>query len=431
MVSFQEFKRAMTNGRELISMEQGMELLNRNASSLNVVVVSRIKGFLSEAVLRHSLDLLQNRHPLLNCHIVGSLKRMNFKSEGTKKIPLNTIINSKKNFWKAVVNHELQTKIESDKVLVRFTLIKSHPDSNSSCLISTAHHAITDAISSLNLHSETINYCQLQVSEKKILETFSLLEIPSLESLISKNIPKSLGFERPIQKPDTIPFEKYVNHQQRYCRFVQKQLDSELTNQLIKFCKTERVTVHGYICAAMMLALAEELEYKNKYFDFSCRSSVDMRRRINPPVSSEYFAMLVSALTSFHRVTRKQNIWQLAREVTQQIKNRLKTPEIYNVILSYRKGTEYILKHPEKTAFSVFVTNVGKIDITSEFKNFEIEEISYFLPTTIMGNVFGASISTFKGKITFNFLFSRPLIGEGLSQSLVKKTLSYFSLSNN
>ncbi len=52
--------------RELVAIEQGLEILNRCASTFNVVTISRVKGPLSEEILRQALDLIQYRHPRLN-----------------------------------------------------------------------------------------------------------------------------------------------------------------------------------------------------------------------------------------------------------------------------------------------------------------------------------------------------------------------------
>ena len=56
--------------------------------------------------------------------------------------------------------------------------------------------------------------------------------------------------------------------------------------------------------------------------------------KIPQSVSEENIAMLVSALTSFHPVNNETSFWNLAKQVTEQIKGKLKTPEVCNVILS-------------------------------------------------------------------------------------------------
>lgn len=415
----------MTYDRQLISMEQGMELFNRCANSLNMVIVSRIKGFINKEVIREALDLVQNRHPRLNSHIIGSLDNLSFKTEGTEIIPLQIMINNQSEYWQKVVLDELKKKLPVDKVLLRAILLKQDLKSNINYLITTFHHAIIDGISGIYLHSEILTYCQKIVSNNQIPIISKLPALPSLETLIAKVTTKNRETKKSTQQPDTLPFEEYAPHQQRSCGLIHKQLDAYSTNQIIKCCKQKKATVHGAICAALILALAKKIKKVDKDLYFSCRSSVDMRRRVHPPVSQENIAMVISALTSFHSLTNETSFWNLAKEVTQQIQLRLNTSEIYDVILSYQKGAEHLLKNPEKVPYSVFVTNIGQVKIPSNYDKFQLEDISYMLSTTVMGSVFGVAVSTFQEKMTLNFIFAKPLISDETINDLVKNTLSY------
>ncbi len=415
----------MTDERQLISMEQGMELFNRCANSLNVAIVSRIKGYFSKAIIRKALDLVQSRHPRLNSHLIYSLDNLRFKTEGTEKIPLQIIINNQKEYWQKIVVDELNKKIDSHNFLSKVIVVKYEKNTNVNYLITIFHHAIIDAISGTYLHSEILKYCNEIVSNNKIQKVSNLPAVPSLEELIAKVTTENQESPKSTQQVDFLPIEQYAPHKQRSFGLIHKQLDVNKTNKIIEYCKQEKATVHGAICAAMMLALAKKIKSKDKNLYFSCRSSVDMRRRLNPPLSQEHIAMIVSALTSFHSITCETSFWDLAREVTQQIKIRLKTSDIYDVILSYRKGVEHLLQHPEVVPYSVFVTNIGQVKIQSNYDQFQLEEISYMLSTSVMGSVFGVAVSTFQEQMTFNFVFAKPLISDETINFLVNHTLSH------
>lgn len=417
----------MTNERKLIPMEQGMELFNRYANSLNVVIVSQIKGCLREEILRQALDLIQQRHPRLNSHIIDSSEGFRFQSEETSPIPLQIIINFETNCWQKIVVDELNTKIDSDRVLMRTILIKPTENSETNYLITTGNHAIIDAISGIYLHSEILKYCQSIVINNRIPQISELSDIGSLDELIANVATNKPELKRLGKTIDFIKPEQIVPHQQRTCRLIHKQLHNQLTTQIINSCKEKSITVHSAICSAMMLALAGEINKKNQDLYFSCRSSVDMRKRLNPPISDEHIAMMVSALTSFHSLNENTSFWDLAREVSQQIKERLETDEIYNVILNYQKGTEYLLDHPESVPFSIFVTNIGKVTIPFDYEPFEIKEISYALSTTVMGSVFAVAISTFQERMNLNFIFAEPLLNQVTVERLIEKTLIHLN----
>ena len=424
----------MTNDRPLVDLEKALELLQRETNSLHVVVVGKIKGFLDPEVLRRSLLFVQLRHPLLNSHIVGPLDHLMFKTEGTEKIPLEVILNSEPEYWQTIFVNELNTKLENKKVLLRATLIKPTEKSTTNYLITRIHHGVIDGISAVHLYSEILSFCQKIVSENQIPEFEKLGPPPCLEKIIAdytvENNTESLisELELPI---DTLPFEKYVPFKQRTCGLIQKQLNASLTQQLIQRCKSEKVTVQGAICSAMMLALAKYLEPEDKEFYFSCYDAVDMRRRLNYPIGNEQMTFLVSSLVCFHTVNQKMSFWDLAKQSTEEIQAKLKTPEIYHRILAFGEGVNIILENPEKTISSVFVSNIGKVKISSNYGQFELEEISFGASNKMFGSTFTVFVSTFQDQATFNFVYTQPLVSQTVIEKLIKDSMEYLVTSCN
>lgn len=423
----------MTNDRPLVDLEKALELLQRETNSLHVVVVGKIKGFLEPEVLRRSLLFVQLRHPLLNSHIVGPLDHLMFKTEGTEKIPLEVILNSEPEYWQTIFVNELNTKLENKKVLLRATLIKPTEKSTTNYLITRIHHGVIDGISAVHLYSEILSFCQKIVSENQIPEFEKLGPPPCLEKIIAdytvENNTESLisELELPI---DTLPFEKYVPFKQRTCGLIQKQLNASLTQQLIQRCKSEKVTVQGAICSAMMLALAKHLEPEDQEFYFSCLDAVDMRRRLNSPIGNEQMTFLVSSLVCFHTVNQKMSFWDLAKQATEEIQAKLKTPEIYHRILAFGEGVN-IIENPEKTISSVFVSNIGKVKISSNYGQFELEEISFGASNKMFGSTFTVFVSTFQDQATFNFVYTQPLVSQTVIEKLIKDSMEYLVTSCN
>ena len=423
----------MTNDRPLVDLEKALELLQRETNSLHVVVVGKIKGFLDPEVLRRSLLFVQLRHPLLNSHIVGPLDHLMFKTEGMEKIPLEVILNSEPEYWQTIFVNELNTKLENQKVLLRATLIKPTEKSTTNYLITRIHHGVIDGISAVHLYSEILSFCQKIVSENQIPEFEKLGPPPCLEKIIAdytvENNTESLisELELPI---DTLPFEKYVPFKQRTCGLIQKQLNASLTQQLIQRCKSEKVTVQGAICSAMMLALAKHLEPEDQEFYFSCLDAVDMRRRLNSPIGNEQMTFLVSSLVCFHTVNQKMSFWDLAKQATEEIQAKLKTPEIYHRILAFGEGVN-IIENPEKTIYSVLVSNIGRVKILSNYGQFELEEISFGASNKMFGSTFTVFVSTFQDQETFNFVYTQPLVSQTVIEKLIKDSMEYLVTSCN
>ncbi|MDY7021334.1 MAG: alcohol acetyltransferase, partial [Cyanobacteriota bacterium] len=89
----------MNNNRVLSATEQAMELLNRQNGSFNIITIARIKGKISEELLRKALDEVQRIHPLLSCRIIETPNHLEFTTDGTEKIPLFVVYQSQKESW--------------------------------------------------------------------------------------------------------------------------------------------------------------------------------------------------------------------------------------------------------------------------------------------------------------------------------------------
>ena len=190
------------------------------------------------------------------------------------------------------------------------------------------------------------------------------------------------------------------------------------------------MTVQGAICSAMMLALAKYLEPEDKEFYFSCYDAVDMRRRLNSPIGNEQMTFLVSSLVCFHTVNQKMSFWDLAKQSTEEIQAKLKTPEIYHRILAFGEGVN-IIENPEKTIYSVLVSNIGRVKILSNYGQFELEEVSLGASNKMIGSTFAVFASTFQYQATFNFAYTQPLVSQTVIEKLIKDSMEYLVTSCN
>ncbi len=412
-----------------------MEILNRCAGSFNIVTISRVRGGLKEEIVRQALDLIQTRHPRLNSRIVGALDSLCFDC-GAIKIPLRVVSKQSSEQWEEVVLSELNQPIESDKCLIRAVLI-TFPDEKLNYLLTILHHAISDGLSTVQLHSEILTYCQ-KIVDGEIEESLSSLHpLPDIQELMPKSMQvkftaiKSIFFllrftlKLGLHRPETLKFEKYVSPELRRCNMVQRKLNKEITTQLIEFCRKQRTTVQGALCAAMMLAVATEIRSKNQEkLRFSCSSVVDLRKRFKPEVNRENLGILTSAITTLHNLYTNTSFSDLARNVRQQLKVSLESEDIFSIVLMSKKIYESLLSRPNKAPMTVSVTNIGRIDIPSDYGLFKLEEISFVPAQAVFGGVFGAAITTFKGTMILNFMFSEPSISKGKIETLVKDAIS-------
>lgn len=426
----------MQDNRKLAASEQALEIVNRCAKSLHVVTIGRLSGPLTVEVLRSALDLLQKRHPRLNSRIIGSLNNLRFE-DGALKIPLRVVEKADSSQWQEVVLEELNQKIESNQCLIRAVLVHFKLENNISYLIVTLHHAISDGLSSIQLYSEILKYCQKIAANEPIGEVISLSPLPSVEYLLPKSLQGFAGlidgfysllrlkFLHEWHRPKTLGFEKYVSIESRRSNMIHRHLDEELTARVINCCRQEKTTVHAALSAAMLWAVAKHIAAGEKIdVRLSCQSFVSLRQRLQPTIDNENLGMLASFIISFHRLQTNISFWDLARDIRQQIETDLEGTAIFSLMLTLRNIFDFLLSHPNEIPSSVALSNIGKVNIPQVYGLFKLEEISFTTAAAAAGGALVATTLTFAEKMFLNFTFSEPSISQRTMEQLVNNTVA-------
>jgi len=414
----------MNNNRALSVTEQAMELMNRQNGSLNIVTISRIKGEIRKEILRQALDAIQSIHPLLNSRIVGTLDQLEFTNQGTAKIPLCVVSHGINDNWEDVVTEELNKTIDSSQVLLRCVLIDKQSEINTSYLITTVHHAISDGLSCISLQSEILKCYQIIASGNSI-DIDCRPALPPLEELLPKWMKGKKGIDNGkwfllkmklqmlLHKPEKLESEETVPIESRSCGMSHRFLEKELTQKLIELCRQEKTTVQGALCAAMLLTVANKISSnKLRSIKLSCRSYVDLRRRLEPPIQPENMGFLASALSSLHQIKPQMSFWDLSRDITKNIEISLKRKEIFKPLMMFRKLIEYYIDNPDEFPSTIGVTNIGRVNISEVYGDLQIEEISFVGSNAILGKIFTVATATFQEKMLFNFIASKRSLSQ-------------------
>lgn len=426
----------MIDNRKLCAAEQIAEIANRLTSSSNLVIIGQILGPLSEEIVGQALALVQTHHSRLNSRIVGDMDNLRFET-GAKKIPLRVVNKQHEEQWQETVLEELNTQIESSEVLLRAVLVQGQEQSenNTSHLIITIHHAICDGLSSIQLYSEILTYCSKIASGEPVVPVPSLPSFPPIDELLP---PSTKGFRGNINnllfllriifksiwyRPKGLSFEKIVPLELRRTGNIYRQLNAEVTQQLILRCRQEKTTVHGALCAALIFATARKIRAGEKK-SVSCWSAVDLRRHLKPAIGNENLGQLASAITLFHTLGTNTSFWELAREVTQQVEVGIKRSEIFCQVLILRKALDSALTRPDIAPNTVSISNVGRVNISRVYGQFELSEISFTVAQATFGGILFAAVTTFEGKMFLHFPFSEPAISQETMETLVDSVLS-------
>ncbi|MBS9393117.1 MAG: alcohol acetyltransferase [Dolichospermum sp. LBC05a] len=428
----------MAINRKLGQLEETMEILNQRAKTWNVVTISRIRGNIQETVLRQALDIIQYRHPALNSHIINSRNSYYYQSKGTGKLPLQVVNIRESQEWEAIVNAEMNQVIDSSKYLLRVVLVKILNQQNINYLITTTHHAITDGLSSVQLHSEILTYCQ-KITEGKSLPIVTTLEpLPPIEKLLptwTNSFKSKLGrvalllniaLQKYWNQPKALRVEKYVPIPQRRCEIIHRQLSEESTRQFIQQCRQENTTVQSALCAALMLTVSKQLTKNHEdNIRVSCLSYLDLRRRLQPEISQENMTVLAASIMGFYRITNNISFWELARKAKHTLNKKISQGEIIQMIFLAKQLINFSLLFPNQVSATVSVSNVGKVNIPHSYGELELEEISFVGSHALYAGMFIVHAATFQEKMTLNFVFSQPALNRQTIEKLVDNCIDY------
>jgi hypothetical protein len=428
----------MIDNRKLGRLEQVMEKVNRRAKTWNIVTISRIKGPLNAEILRVALDMIQHRHPRLHSRIVYSGNSLCFQTEGTTKIPLRIVTQFDDQQWQDVVREEMNLEIDSSKCLLRAVLINIPGLTDVNYLMTTGHHAIGDGLSSIQLHSEILIYCQQILSGDLNYPVVKLFPLPPIEKLLppqTKGLKGKisttlflwrLAVKKLLHPPQTLGFDKYAPIGKRCCHIIHRQLNPELTQQLINRCRQEKTTVNSALCAAMMFAVASKINKGNRAkIRMNTLLAVDLRKRLESQINNHHMAVLVSNIMGFHTLKRNKSFWELAREVKQTMETSIQRGDIFKTILVAQQMINFCFTFPQQLVGTVLLSNIGKVNIPQDYGQLELEEISFASSQALYAGMLTSHTATFRGKMMLNFVFSEPSISREKMEDLVNNCMGY------
>jgi NRPS condensation-like uncharacterized protein len=282
------------------------------------VNIARIEGSIKPAILQQALDFLQELHPLLQSHIINLEDVAYFKSEGTTKIPLDVIDKQDENEWLEVAQKELHQKFtRNTNPLCRLTLLRSSISDGINEIIVTFHHAITDGMSCMVFIDQLLSYYQQMSAGEDIPKVVTMQLLPPLEKLldsgfISKNNVAEKQHNEVIPTPHLI-IEQEAPLNDRHTCLVTRILSQDMTLRLTERCKQEQTTVHGALCSAMLLAIAE-IAFTELPITLSCGSNVNLRKYCKPQLSNEHIGCFISLVEEIHTLNENTTFWDLAQE---------------------------------------------------------------------------------------------------------------------
>ena len=381
-------------------------LLGDGTEPFNTVIPFRLKGTFTLKDIQHTLNQLQVKHPWLKAVIRHDEKNVPwFEVSEKAKIPIRILAKKEINDWLEESKNEWYKMFNyKEQPLMRFVWIKGEEISD---MMFVFHHCLCDGGSAMAVLDEFLKLLDNPAYnigvENPILGIHDVVPDKILNSRAQRIKAKVIGRLAatavryiPVNKKSTERQSDYL---------INWRFDKEKSNELIAYCKSQKVTVNTFLCAAVLEAF-QKIRKEKSFNKVSC--PVDIRRFANQIKADHIFAFGLMIVVSLNKKFGFEENLKLMQETVEKKTSKL-NPYITMMVMesAHDALTNFtrLLKNGKSSNDCMF-SNLGRIPIAHEYKEFTLENI--FSPSVIgpLGNTTTMVTSTFRGEMDFSFMGS-------------------------
>jgi hypothetical protein len=415
--------------RALSQVERAFWLLDRS-TSFNGVNTSFLRGPIGVEELRRALEWVQARHELLRVAIVDDA----FVPLDAPP-PLRVVPRAGDDTWQACEREEINGRYETGELLWRAVWVQG--DGRGELLISH-QHVICDAQSAVLMAREIVGALGLIVEGKEPPPPAPLQMKPAMTDLLGAGLGekilamnafffRNLVFHglRPAKKlATTAPFAE------RRLGIAHLDLDEPQTSALALRAKAEETSVQGALCAAMLLAAADELALARPQW-LGCFSAVSLHERLG---IREDMGLYISQLTTYHKVARGTALWPLAREVKRDLGRALKLREqlvtIPMIGMFIPRGADPAPRFAKKfdlaSPATLGLSNIGRVELPRAVGSVSLERFHLAVGPSVVAPL-AACAATVHGQLHLSLVYVEPLYARARAEALTARTREILS----
>lgn len=337
-------------------------------------VAGEIEGHRPVSEWRKALNQVQQRHPNLSVRIVmDAYSRPVFKHASFLPIPMRVMEVEQDYAWEREVEKELSIRFNTEKeALVKAVLIQRPDDT---VLILTGHHSQSDGTSMTYLFRDILT----AVNGHELEPMPAQLSIDETLGLPEDKVDPSAVRTKPLVKVNKTFAPKITSHR----------LTKELTHNLLERSRKEFTTVHGALCAAVLIACRTmRAEWSDKKIEMI--SPICSRRALQ---LDDNYGLNITTHPVYFEEDQHLSFWEVARMAKAGLAGTDTKEHVNNYIHYFRDltyNTADLNKIVEilKEAFNqeIMVTNLGLIKFKTDFEGLKLKAL------------FGPMVRSGKGK---------------------------------
>ena len=310
--------------RQLTPIER---LFTRSPFSI-VTVVARIRGHVTEDMLRDALAKVRQRHPHLRARIVEDESGDPWlTSEGAGEIPVECLPREGDDHWIRIVQASCQIPFEFDaRPAIRFLLVQAPAVSD---LVILCHHILCDGLSLAYLARDLMLHFGDPGRAVQILPDAAPIDRDNVPAGVGVNLVVRLVINRMNKRwrAEEVVFdqEDYQALSEAYwARYRHQVLPVELTEAqtaaLVDRCRREEATVNSALSAAFAGAQAAVLGERPSQAGIGVAASLRDRLPRPPGEAMGFYAGLVQPKFEYDAA---RGFWEEARRFQAQVRSLL------------------------------------------------------------------------------------------------------------
>ncbi len=305
-----------------------------------VTMVARIKGNLSENLLRDAVSKVQQRHTNLRIRIHEDENHIPwFTSEGVKEIPIETVARESDDHWIKIFHKSCKIPFDfKERPPIRFILVQSAEISE---LIIFCHHIICDGMSLAYLARDLMVHLGDPTREVEVLPDPVPIDRDNLPKEVSINPIVKFFINRINKKWTNNPIffdqEDYKTLNEAYWKkYKHEMLSVELseaeTSALVDRCRKEGVSVNTALTTAFVAA--QYLIQGDRPYLSNIIIAGNMRDRLPNP-AGEAMGYFAGGVTLKYKYNQKIGFWENVRKLHQKAKALYTNKNLFKEPLSW------------------------------------------------------------------------------------------------
>jgi hypothetical protein len=343
-------------------------------SPMHFSLAAQIEGPTTVRDWRVALDHVQRRHPFFSvCIEKDGDSSLRFRQVHDKRIPLRVVraVGTSQLNWLTELQREVATPFDPRSAPLVRAVLMHEPDR--AILILTAHHSIADGLSLTFAIRDTL--LALSGTPRD-----PLLVTPSIESMFDSADSSPIDVASTIEineREETKP-SVFRSHHGLTPSVRGVSLSAELTGKLRKRAQQEETTVHGALCAALVLAGRQAI---GEWEDMPVRvlSPIDIRSLLG---IGEHCGLFVSSGVVSFNSKGESAFWELARFAKRQLAGAQTRGGVAPRVRAMQQVVSKGLDAEAVTqltahgfAHEAVLTNLGNLRYETSFGKFKLEAL--------------------------------------------------------